>query len=111
MARADAALVTLREEALGVMSPSKLHANLAMSLPVIYVGPVASNVDEAIARFGCGISLRSGDVEGLVGFIRRLIADASLHRDLRCRARQAFEEAYCDARTLPQFDRLLEAYQ
>ena len=32
------------------MSPSKLHANLAAGLPVLYVGPEGSNVDEAIKR-------------------------------------------------------------
>ena len=42
------ALITLDERSIGVMSPSKLHANLAAGLPVVYVGPQGSNVDEAI---------------------------------------------------------------
>ena len=50
MAGADLALITLDDRSLGVMSPSKLHANLAAGLPVLYVGPEGSNVDEAIAR-------------------------------------------------------------
>jgi glycosyltransferase involved in cell wall biosynthesis len=106
MGAADAALITLRDEALGVNSPSKLHANLAMSLPIMYVGPRGSNVDEAIARFGCGVSLRHGEVEELVQFIRRLASNRDLHLELRARARRAFDEAYCDAKTLPQFDRI-----
>ena len=107
MACAGAALITLRDEALGVMSPSKLHSNLAMGLPVLYVGPERSNVDDAIRRFGCGASVRNSDVDGVVSFIRAVAADRSLHCDLRRRARKAFDEAYCDAQTLPQFDRLL----
>jgi glycosyltransferase involved in cell wall biosynthesis len=106
MASAGAALITLRDEALGVMSPSKLHSNLAMSLPVVYVGPGKSNVDEALARFGCGVSLRNGDADGLVHYLRRLAADPQMCADLRARARRAFDEAYCDAQTLPQFDRV-----
>jgi glycosyltransferase involved in cell wall biosynthesis len=106
MAAADAALITLRDAALGVNSPSKVHANLAMGLPILYVGPTNCNVDEAIARFECGVSLRHGDVDALVTFIRRLASDRSFHGELRSRARRAFDEAYCDARTLPQFDRL-----
>jgi glycosyltransferase involved in cell wall biosynthesis len=106
MGTADAALITLRDEALGINSPSKLHANLAMSLPVIYVGPKGGNVDEAIERFGCGLSLRHGDVQGLIRFIRRLASSNALHTELRSRARRAFDEAYCDAKTLPQFDRV-----
>jgi colanic acid biosynthesis glycosyl transferase WcaI len=107
MAAADAALITLGDEALGVMSPSKLHSNLAMGLPVVYVGPEGSNVDDAIRRFGCGVSLRHGDVQGLVSHVRRLAGDAKLRDDLRGRARRAFDEAYCDTRTLPQFDRVI----
>ncbi len=104
MAGADIALITLHDRALGVMSPSKLHANLAAGLPVLYVGPEGSNVDEAITRFGAGRSLREGDVDGFVEAIHQLRADPAG----RTRAREAFEAAYCDAATLPAFDRVLE---
>jgi len=92
----------------GVISPSKLDVNLATSLPVIYVGPRRSNVDEAIERFGCGVSLRPGDSEGLVFIVRELMKNREKHGELRQLARKAFEEAYCDFRTLPQFDGVIE---
>ena len=106
MAGADGALITLDDRSLGVMSPSKLHANLAAGLPVLYVGPTGSNVDEAIERHRCGASLRHGDTEGLVAAVRGLRhdADADAHR----RARTAFEQAYSDTATLPAFDALLD---
>ena len=106
MAGADAALITLDERSLGVMSPSKLHANLAAGLPVLYVGPAGSNVDEAIARYGCGTSLREGDVEGLVRAVRALREPAT--RGVRTRARAAFDEAYVDRAALPRFDAVLD---
>ena len=104
MAGADVALITLDERSLGVMSPSKLHANLAAGLPVVYVGPEGSNVDEAIARHDVGRSLREGDVDGVVAAVRALPDDLGV----RQRARQTFETAYSDAAVLPRFDRLLE---
>jgi colanic acid biosynthesis glycosyl transferase WcaI len=104
MAGADLALITLHDDALGVMSPSKLHANLAAGLPVLYIGPEGSNVDESITRFGAGRSLREGDTTGVVQAVRQLCTDPTA----RTRAREAFEAAYCDAATLPAFDRLLE---
>jgi glycosyltransferase involved in cell wall biosynthesis len=107
MASAGCALITLRDEILGIISPSKLHSNLAMGLPVLYVGPAGGNVDEAVQRFGCGASLRHGDAAGLVAFVRRLAADPATRDALRVSARRAFEEAYCDRRTLPQFDAVL----
>ncbi|MEO7571444.1 MAG: glycosyltransferase family 4 protein [Acidimicrobiales bacterium] len=104
MAGAQVALITLDERSLGVMSPSKLHANLAAGLPVLYVGPEGSNVDEAITRHRVGRSLREGDVDGVVAAIRDLRQDA----DVRVRARRAFEEAYSDEAVLPRFDELLD---
>ena len=104
MAGADGALITLDERSLGVMSPSKLHANLAAGLPVLYVGPPGSNVDEAVTAMGCGHSLREGDVEGLVGAVRSLRDDPAA----RARSRRAFEERYCDEATLPRFDAVLD---
>ena len=109
MKAANCALITLQDFALGVMSPSKLHANLAMGLPVIYVGPPRSNVDEAIETFDCGISLRHGQTRELVEYIRRLARSPRLALEATSRARQAFETAYCDIRTLPQFDGVLDA--
>src|SRR3546814_9432105 len=79
MAGADLALITLDERSLGVMSPSKLHANLAAGLPVLYVGPPGSNVDEAIERHDCGASVREGDVSAVVDAVRRLRADDGAH--------------------------------
>lgn len=108
MAGAGCALIILADEALGVMSPSKLHANLAAGLPIVYLGPLGSNVDDAIERFGCGVSLRTGDVEALVAVIRRLRDDPVWRHRLASAARRAFEEAYCDRATLPQWDAIIE---
>lgn len=108
MAMASCALVTLRDSYLGVISPSKIHAYLAMGLPLAYVGPEGGNVDEAIQRFGCGVSLLHGDVDGLVGFIRRIMQEPTQLNALKARARQGYEAGYSDATALPKFDRLLE---
>ncbi|HEV7299176.1 MAG TPA: glycosyltransferase family 4 protein [Tepidisphaeraceae bacterium] len=107
MNTAQVALITLRDDALGIMSPSKLHSNLAMALPVVYVGPAGSNVDDAITRFDCGVSLRAGQTQALVDQLTALAADAERTATLRRNARAAFDAAYCDLRTLPQFDALL----
>jgi glycosyltransferase involved in cell wall biosynthesis len=107
LALADCALITMRERALGLISPSKLHANLGMGLPVLYIGPEKSNVDEAIQKFGFGLSLRHGDVSRVVAFLRSLREDPQKHKDLKKKARQAFETTYSDAECLPLFDALL----
>ncbi len=105
---ADCALITMNESALGVISPSKMHANLAMGLPLLYIGPEGSNVDDAIRQFGVGASLRHGDVRGTVAFLRTLASDQHLLNEYSKRARAAFEAAYVDTRTLPMFDAVLD---
>jgi colanic acid biosynthesis glycosyl transferase WcaI len=107
LASADCALITLRDEALGVVSPSKLHSSLAAGLPVLYIGPEGSNVDDAIRRFACGVSLRHGEAGKAAAFLRGLTADPARAHEMREKARRAFEEAYCDLRALPQFDAVL----
>jgi colanic acid biosynthesis glycosyl transferase WcaI len=104
MAGADLALITLDDRSLGVMSPSKLHANLAAGLPVVYVGPEGSNVDEAIRRHNVGRSVRHGDVRGFIEATRQLAVDDGARR----RARQAFEDHYSDVSVLPGLDRVLD---
>jgi putative colanic acid biosynthesis glycosyltransferase WcaI len=105
---AIAVLISLDDGSLGVMSPCKLHGGLATGRPVIYIGPTGTNVDDAIEAYGCGFSLRQGDVDGVVDAVRRLRDDRQLRDELGRNARKAFEEAYCDARTLPRFDALFD---
>jgi glycosyltransferase involved in cell wall biosynthesis len=108
LAGARCALITLDDRSLGIMGPSKLHSSLAMGLPIVYVGPAGSNVDDAIERFGCGFSIRQGEVAGVVDAIRRLRTDGALADELSRNARRAFEEHYSDRQALPLFDALLD---
>lgn len=107
MAAGSCALITLRDDMLGVVSPSKVYANLAAGLPILYVGPEGSNVDEALTTFACGLSARHEQVQTIVDFIRELGQDPQRHQALRAKARAAFDAAYCDEQSLRQFESLL----
>lgn len=104
---AQLGLITLREEYLGLISPSKLHAYLAMGLPVLYIGPPGGNVDDAIRRYRVGVSLRDEDVAGIVSFVRRMQQDRSVLANYSRRAREAFLAEYSDCVALPRFDVVL----
>lgn len=108
LASAGCALITMNENAMGVVSPSKMHACLAMGLPILYIGPPGGNVDDAIQRYELGASLRHEDVDGVVTFLRELAEDSEKRRQLGERARAAFEDAYSDVKALPQFDSVIE---
>jgi colanic acid biosynthesis glycosyl transferase WcaI len=108
LAGADCALISLDDRSIGIMSPCKMNGSLAMGVPVIYAGPPGSNVDQAITGYGCGFSLRQGDVAGLADAIRRLRTDRGLASEMSRNARRAFEEVYCDERGLLRFDELID---
>jgi glycosyltransferase involved in cell wall biosynthesis len=108
LAGADCTLISLDDRSIGIMSPCKMNGSLAMGLPVIYAGPEGTNVDQAIAEYRCGFSLRQGDVSGLAHAIRELRSDASLAEELSRNARRAFEESHSDRSALPRFDAVLE---
>lgn len=108
LAEADVALITLRPTSRGVMSPSKLHSNLAAGLPILYIGPRDTNVDECVRRFDCGISVRNGDAAGAADFIARSVASPERLAAMSKNARAAFEECYNDSKTLPRFQAVLE---
>jgi glycosyltransferase involved in cell wall biosynthesis len=109
MAECGAACITLRNEAAGLISPSKLHAYLALGMPVLYIGPRGSNVDEAITAHGVGVSVRVGDVTGAAAFLRLLLMDSAIRASFRVKARAAFDNYYNDFSTLPQFDTILDS--
>ena len=108
MASSQCALITLHEDFAGVISPSKLHSSLAMSLPVVYVGPQGSNVDDALERFNCGVSLRHGEVAKLTEFVCSLKDQPEVLEDYQKNARGAFEKAYSDVQNLPLFDNIIK---
>jgi hypothetical protein len=54
------------------------------------------------------VSLRNGDVAGLVATVRRLRHDDGWRRQLGAAARHAFEVAYCDRATLARWDAILD---
>jgi len=109
MASITCSLITLRDNMLGVMSPSKLHSNLAMSLPVLYIGPEKSNVDDAIKRYACGLSVPIGDAQGFADAVKSLSHDRETYRQMRTSARWAFDDAYSDHATHARFDELVAA--
>jgi colanic acid biosynthesis glycosyl transferase WcaI len=111
LAGADCTLISFDDRSIGIQSPCKVNGSLAMGLPIVYAGPEGSNVDRAIVEYGCGFSLRQGDVVGVVEAIRRLRSDPALAAELSRNARRAFEEAHSDRSALPRFDAVIDSLQ
>ncbi len=107
LAAADAHLVTLRPEYSALVFPSKLAGVLAAGRPVLFVGPVAGDIGQLLAREQCGAALAPGDGAGLAATITRWQSDAGLRSGLGAHARAAYERHFTGEAALARWDELL----
>ena len=94
--KAHFGLVALEHSCIGLMSPSKIHAYLAAGVPLIYIGPECSNVDEAVKRYHCGFRIDEDDPEGWVKRLDMILSPDFAYNEFSCRAIEAAREQYSD---------------
>ena len=73
----DVHLVTLRAGCERLVFPSKLYGILAVARPIVYVGPPAGELAEAVRRSGAGLTVDVADPPALAAALRELRADAA----------------------------------
>jgi glycosyltransferase involved in cell wall biosynthesis len=73
----DVHLVTLRAGCERCVFPSKLYGILAVARPVIYVGPPAGELADAVRRTGAGLAVDVSDPRALATALRELRANAA----------------------------------
>ncbi|SIO08283.1 Glycosyltransferase involved in cell wall bisynthesis [Singulisphaera sp. GP187] len=99
---ADVHLISMRREMTGIVVPGKLYGAMASGRPAIFVGPEHSESADTIREAGCGLTLRLGDVDGLVDALSGLASDPDRADRMGQLARAAFldshERATCCAR-------------
>ncbi len=72
MESGDVHLISMEEEATGMVVPSKLYAALAVHRPCILIGPPQSETAKVIEDFSCGVVVSQGDAGRLADEIREL---------------------------------------
>jgi len=100
---AQLAVVTLRCGFEGLVVPSKLQGYWARGVPVLYIGP-RSDIDLFVQRSRGGVSLRTGDVEGVARAIMDLAADRSRLESLGVRSREFYETEFARSRGLARYE-------
>lgn len=76
MESGDVHIVTMRDESLGLLMPSKFYSALAVSRPVIFAGPAECDAAHIIARHGCGRVVKPDDGKSLATAIALYRTDA-----------------------------------
>lgn len=94
MESGDVHLISMRDDAAGLLVPCKFYSAIAAARPTIYVGPADTEVGRMIRDYGCGAILQQGDGKTLAQAILyfRNDSDAWFH------AQQGAEAAAADSR-------------
>ena len=91
---ADVHLISMRREMTGIVVPGKLYGAMASGRPALFVGPEHCESADTIRQSECGLTVRLGDVDGLVEAVTLLADDPELVVKLGARGREAFLAAH-----------------
>jgi glycosyltransferase involved in cell wall biosynthesis len=91
---ADVHLISMRREMTGIVVPGKLYGAMASGRPTLFVGPEHCESADTIRQSECGVTVRLGDVDGLVEAVTLLADDPELVVKLGARGREAFLAAH-----------------
>lgn len=108
----DLSLVSLVQGVEGLVAPSKLYGSLAAGSPVAAICESHSYLRSLLAQGGFGQAFDNGDGAGLAAFIRLLMANPELGRQMGDRGRRFlldnFTPAHCAQQYLEVVLRCLE---
>lgn len=94
MESGDLHLISMRDDAAGLLVPCKFYSALAAARPTIYVGPADTEIGRIIRDFGCGAIVPQGDGETLAQAILYFRNDS----DAWFYAQQGAEQASLESR-------------
>jgi len=107
LAASDVHWVSLLPELEGLIVPSKFYGILAAARPTVFIGDPDGELARAIRAGQCGVTVRVGDVDALVGAVRHLKNDPAHRRRLGSNAYQRYCEHYSAARAFDRWIRVI----
>lgn len=93
-AASDISLVTLRNECVGTVVPSKVYTAFAAGRPVLFIGPLECESARVIEKFRCGWVFRPGAGDRIVETLSRLAGDRQAVATAGKNAYSAFTQHY-----------------
>jgi len=93
MESGDIHLVSMRDDAAGLLVPCKFYSALAAGRPVIYIGPPDTEIAKVIRDYGCGAIVPQGDGQTLAQAIHYFRMDPDAWFNAQIGAENAAEES------------------
>jgi glycosyltransferase involved in cell wall biosynthesis len=95
LSAADVHVVSMGDEVVGILHPSKIYGAMAVGRPILFFGPRASAAGELVAAHGIGSIVAHGDVAGAVRAIHELRSRSDAERaDMGRRAAAVAREEF-----------------
>jgi glycosyltransferase involved in cell wall biosynthesis len=94
IATADIAVVSLETAASGLEFPSKAISAMASGAAILAISSPPNDLEQLVRKHACGCNVQPGDVQELVGTLRRWSENPSHLKRCRLAARQAAENSY-----------------
>jgi glycosyltransferase involved in cell wall biosynthesis len=69
----DLHVVSIADEAVGIVHPCKVYGAMALSRPVLALAPERSHATDLVRDYGCGWAVPHGDVDGLSRILRSIL--------------------------------------
>lgn len=109
IAEADLFIIAQKQETVGDILPSKLYSYLAAGRPILFLGPLNSEIGKLIINNDIGVVLETQDDAFKVAeLIKSLICNRSLAVDMGRRARTLFENKYRLTQSAEKFTRVID---
>ncbi len=109
LACADVHVVSLREEWVGTVVPSKFFGALAIGRPVLFCGDRSSSIAQWIEQYELGWVLTPENIPDVAASMRAVLKDPSAMQRWRQRCHQVYGEHFSRAVTVSHWDSLLRA--
>jgi colanic acid biosynthesis glycosyl transferase WcaI len=106
---ADVHLSVLRPEFEGLVHPSKLYGIMAAGRPTLFVGDLSGETASILADTKSGLSVKTGDAQGLAAAILSLREQAEERANMGMRARQAFDQRFSMTIAIGKWEALLRS--
>lgn len=104
LSSADVHVVSLADEAVGVIHPCKIYGAMAIGRPVVFFGPEASHVGDMFRAGDIGRIVAHGDTQAAVGAIRELASMGDAGRQaMGRRATEIVSESFSSGELLARF--------
>jgi colanic acid biosynthesis glycosyl transferase WcaI len=108
LSAADVHAVTMGDEVVGIVHPSKVYGAFAVQRPVLFVGPRESHIGDMLASEPVGWQVLHGDADAVVAILLELLVSPTSAADAGRLAKAASDQQFGTARLCGEFCDIME---